>query len=46
MCLGASAVGTPASAKELATENGGPRRAICDLTLDKLILTEAAKANF
>ena len=32
--------------KELETENGRLRRAISDLTLDKLILTEAAKGNF
>jgi putative transposase len=32
--------------KDLETENGRPRRAISDLTLDKLILQEAAKGNF
>jgi transposase-like protein len=32
--------------KELETENARLRRAISDLTLDKLILTEAAKGNF
>jgi putative transposase len=32
--------------KELETENGRLRRAVSDLTLDKLILTEAAKGNF
>lgn len=32
--------------KELETENGQLRRAVSDLTLDKLILTEAAKGNF
>ena len=32
--------------KELETENSRLRRAISDLTLDKLILTEAAKGNF
>jgi putative transposase len=32
--------------KELETENTRLRRAISDLTLDKLILTEAAKGNF
>jgi transposase-like protein len=31
--------------KELETENGRLRRAVSDLTLDKLILTEAAKEN-
>jgi putative transposase len=31
---------------ELETENGRFRRAVSDLTLDKLILTEAAKGNF
>jgi putative transposase len=32
--------------KELEAENGRLRRAVLDLTLDKLILTEAAKGNF
>lgn len=32
--------------KELETENTRLRRAISDLTLDKLILTEAARGNF
>ncbi len=32
--------------KDLETENGRLRRAISDLTLDKLILQEAAKGNF
>ena len=32
--------------KELETENGRLRRAVSDLTLDKLILTEATKGNF
>ena len=32
--------------KELEKENARLRRAISDLTLDKLILTEAAKGNF
>jgi len=32
--------------KELETENNRLRRAVLDLTLDKLILTEAAKGNF
>ena len=32
--------------KELETENSRLRRAVSDLTLDKLILTEAAKGNF
>jgi transposase-like protein len=32
--------------KALETENGQLRRAICDLTLDKLILQEAARGNF
>lgn len=32
--------------KELETENSRLRRAVCDLTLDKLILSEAAKGNF
>jgi transposase-like protein len=32
--------------KELETENSRLRRAVSDLTLDKLILGEAAKGNF
>ena len=32
--------------KELETENPRLRKAVSDLTLDKLILTEAAKGNF
>jgi putative transposase len=32
--------------KELEIENNRLRRAISDLTLDKLILSEAAKGNF
>ena len=32
--------------KELETENGRLRRAVSDLTVDKLILAEAAKGNF
>jgi len=32
--------------KDLETENGRLRRAISDLTLDKLILQEATKGNF
>jgi len=32
--------------KELETENNRLRRAVSDLTLDKLILTEAAKGTF
>jgi putative transposase len=32
--------------RELETENGRLRRAVSDLTLDKLILAEAAKGNF
>ena len=32
--------------KDLETENARLRRAISDLTLDKLILQEAAKGNF
>ena len=32
--------------KQLETENGRLRRAVSDLTLDKLILAEAAKGNF
>ena len=32
--------------KELETENNRLRRAVSDLTLDKLILAEAAKGNF
>ena len=32
--------------KELETENARLRRAVSDLTLDKLILAEAAKGNF
>ena len=32
--------------KDLETENGSLRRAVADLTLDKLILKEAASGNF
>ena len=32
--------------KELETENARLRRAVSDLTLDKLILREAARGNF
>ena len=32
--------------KELENENTRLRRAVCDLTLDKMILTEAARGNF
>lgn len=32
--------------KELEKENGRLRRAVPDLTLDKMILTEAARGNF
>ena len=32
--------------KELEKENGRLRRAVSDLTLDKMILTEAARGNF
>ena len=32
--------------KDLETENARLRRAVSDLTLDKLILQEAAKGNF
>ena len=32
--------------KELEVEKGRLRRAVSDLTLDKLILTEAARGNF
>ena len=32
--------------KDLETENSRLRRAVSDLTLDKLILQEAAKGNF
>ena len=32
--------------KELETENNRLRRAVSDLTLDKLILAEASKGNF
>jgi putative transposase len=32
--------------KELELENGRLRKAVSDLTLDKLILTEAARGNF
>jgi len=32
--------------KELALENSRLRKAVSDLTLDKLILTEAARGNF
>jgi putative transposase len=32
--------------KELEAENARLRRAVSDLTLDKMILTEATKGNF
>lgn len=32
--------------KELETENARLRKAVSDLTLDKLILTEASRGNF
>jgi hypothetical protein len=32
--------------KELEKENGRLRRAVSDLTIDKMILQEAAKGNF
>jgi hypothetical protein len=32
--------------KDLELENNRLRKAVSDLTLDKLILTEAAKGNF
>ena len=32
--------------KELETENSRLRRAVSDLTVDKMILTEAARGNF
>jgi hypothetical protein len=32
--------------KELEAENARLRRAVSDLTLDKMILAEAAKGNF
>jgi putative transposase len=32
--------------KELETENARLRRAVSDLTLDKMILAEAARGNF
>jgi len=32
--------------KRLQKENGRLRKAVSDLTLDKLILTEAARGNF
>ena len=32
--------------KELETENARLRRAVSDLTLDKMILTETARGNF
>ena len=32
--------------KRLQRENERPRRAVSDLTLDKLILTEASRGNF
>ena len=32
--------------KELETENVRLRRAVSDLTLEKMILTEAARGNF
>jgi hypothetical protein len=32
--------------KDLETENARLRKAVSDLTLDKLILQEAAKGNF
>lgn len=38
--------GQLARLKELEKENTRLRRAVSDLTLDKMILTEAAKGNF
>ena len=35
-----------ASSKELQRENARLKRAVANLTLDKLILEEAAKGNF
>jgi hypothetical protein len=32
--------------KKLEAENARPRRAVSDLTLDKMIFAEAAKGNF
>ena len=32
--------------RELERENGRPKRAVADLTLDKLILEEAAKGSY
>ena len=32
--------------KELETENQRPKRVVADLSLDKIILTEAARGNF
>ena len=39
-------VGQVRRLKELETENGRLRRAVADLTLDKLILNEAAAGNY
>ena len=37
---------SPQALSELWGENGRLKRAVADLTLDKLILEEAAKGNF
>ena len=44
--LGGMKVSQARRLKELERENGRLKRAVADLTLDKLILEEAAKGNF
>jgi Protein of unknown function (DUF2786) len=43
---GLKCIGMPSDLKELELENSRLRKAVSDLTLDKLILTEAARGNF
>jgi len=43
---GGMSKGHPKELKQLQKENEQPRRAVSDLTLDQLILTEAARGNF
>ena len=44
--LGGMKVSQARRLKELKRENGRLKRAVADLTLDKLILEEAAEGNF
>ena len=44
--LGGMKVSQARRLKELERENGRLKRAVADLTLDKLILEEAAEGNF